>query len=60
MPPAALTWNFLKWSRRRVRKLVASSVSKAVRFGEWERAVRARLWKRVRKVKIDWHVCDAC
>lgn len=43
-----------------MRKLVASSVSKAVRFGEWERAVRARLWKRVRKVKIDWHVCDAC
>lgn len=43
-----------------MRRLVASSVSKAVRLGERERAVRARLWKRVRKVKIDWHVCEAC
>ena len=43
MPPAALTWNFLKWSRSRPRKPVASSVRKAVKLGEGPRAVRAWL-----------------
>jgi len=41
IPPAAFTENFFKCSRRRERRFVASSVRRAVRFGEGERAVRA-------------------
>lgn len=56
IPPAALTENFLKCSRSWVRKLTASSVKKVVRFGEGERAVRARLWNLLMNVKIAMHV----
>lgn len=35
---------------------MASSVRMDVRFGDGERAVRQRLWKRVRKVKIERQV----
>ena len=35
----------------------ASSVRKVVRFVEVDNAPRARLWTRVRKLKIDKHVC---
>ena len=56
IPPAAFTENFLKCSRSRVRNVVASSVRKAVRLGDGERAVRARLWIRVRNSKMDKQV----
>ena len=35
---------------------MASSVRRDVRLGDGERAVSARLWKRVRKLKIERHV----
>lgn len=56
MLPAALTGNFLKWSNNNVRKLMASSVRRYTRLSEGERAVRQRLWKRVKKVNIDRQV----
>lgn len=58
MPPAALTENFLKCSNSKERTLRASSVKKAVRFGEGERAIRASLCKRFRNVKMLRHVCQ--
>ena len=39
-----------------MRNVEASSVRKAVRLGEGARAVRARLWMRVRNWKIDKQV----
>lgn len=56
IPPAAFTENFLKCSRSKVRNRMASSVRKAVRLGDGERAVSARLWTRVRYWKIDKQV----
>ena len=35
----------------------ASSVRKVVRFVEGDSAFSARLWTRVKKLKIDKHVC---
>ena len=35
---------------------MASSVRRDVRLGDGESAVSARLWKRVRKLKIERHV----
>ncbi len=52
MPPAAFTGNFLKCSRSIERILMAISVRKAVRFGDGERAARARLCRRRRNVKM--------
>lgn len=56
IPPVAFTENFLKCSRSRVRNVVASSVRNAVRLCEGERAVRARLWIRVKNWKMDRQV----
>ncbi len=36
---------------------MASSVRRDARFADGERAVRQRLWKRVRKVNIERQVC---
>lgn len=54
--PAALTWNFLKCSRRYVRTPMAISVRKDTRFEDGARAARARDRSRTRKVYIDRHV----
>lgn len=57
-PPAALTWNFLKWSRSRVRRPRASSVRKEVRLAP-SRTKVVRSWVRVRKVWIERQVCES-